>query len=117
MTNVTNESQKSSLLQFPERTIKDWNLSLAAKEAEKDIKEGTIKIYISGTLVAYPTGIEPEHYELIKDLPKADAGIGCMVEDGTLRKSQEEYAAEYNKLIITHLTSQSTGHDSMPGQK
>jgi hypothetical protein len=91
------------MLEFPERTLAEWQPDRAVEEAMKDIRSGKIKIYISGTTVPYSPGVKPEQYPLIANLPNADAGIGCLIEDSELRKAQFEYAKEYNEYVVNHL--------------
>lgn len=91
------------ILQFPERTLADWQPDRAVEEAKKDIRLGKLKIYISGTIAAYSPGVKKENYPLIIDLPRADAGVGCIVEDAELRKVQFEYARKYNEYIVNYL--------------
>jgi hypothetical protein len=89
---TTNKRPKSYLIRFPERTIKDWSPELAEKEAQKDIQNKTIKIYKCGTYASYLPGVSDKHRDLVKDIPRADAGIGCVfkgIEDRKLRKQQE----------------------------
>lgn len=108
---TTKKTLEPNLIQYPDRTIEDWNPSLAEVEAKQNIQNGSIKVYMSGTYAAYFPGISKEYYTLIKNLPKADAGIGCVIEDVKLRKQQLEYAEKYNKIILEHLTTSSNGLD------
>jgi hypothetical protein len=100
-----NQSPQTQKLNFPERTIDDWSIEKAIVEANDDIKKGTIKIYYSGTIAAYPPGVNQEDMHLIEGLSIANAGIGCKVFDSKLRKSQFNYANKYNEIIIDHLKS------------
>lgn len=100
------------MLRYPDRTLADWQPDKAVAEAERDIAAGTAKIYISGTIVAFAPGISsseyhrPEAAEILKVLPSADAGIGCVIEDAELRKAQFEYARRYNEYVIQHWSKQ-----------
>ena len=97
------------MLRYPGRSLADWQPDKAVPEAQRDMIAGTVKIYISGTIVAYAPGISsaeyhsPEEYELLERFPSADAGIGCVIEDLELRKAQFEYARRYNEYVIQHL--------------
>ena len=93
----------SSLLTYPNRTIADWNPERAAIEAQQDLATGSPKIYLSGTIVALAPGIDPQDYPLVSSLPKADAGIGCLIADGKFRRTQFEYAARYNAVVAAQL--------------
>ena len=97
-----------SMLTFPDRTLEQWSVDAAVAEAERDIKNESVKVYLSGTIAAYPPGIPPEEYELIRGLPMADAGMGCLIEDGVLRAAQYAYAEAYNKRVIEHLRKNSS---------
>ena len=80
-----------------------WNPANAERDAERDIEAGEIKICYHGGIAAGPEGIPLEYYDLIKDFPVEDAGIGCIVEDLSLRQRQAIYATRYNKRILKHL--------------
>lgn len=100
---VPQDEPQQHMLQFPERTLAEWQPDRAVGEAKKDIQMGKPKIYLSGTIAAYPPGVKTERYQLLVDLPKADAGIGCVIENSELRKTQFEYATKYNEYIVNHL--------------
>jgi hypothetical protein len=85
------------------RLLKKWNPSLAPIEAQRDIQQGTIKIYLDGTIASFPVGIEQSQRHLIKGLPTAPAGVGCVIRNHELRQSQREYAIRYNQIIIQYL--------------
>ena len=97
------------MLRCPERSLADWQPDEAIEEAERDLAAGTAKIYINGTIVAFAPGISsaeyhsPEESQILKTLPSADAGIGCVVKDAELREAQFEYARRYNEYVIQHL--------------
>lgn len=91
------------MLSYPERSLADWQPDKAVAEAQKDLAAGTPKIYISGTIAAYPPGISEEQRSLVASLPNADAGIGCVIQDAALRKAQFEYACCYNEYVVQHL--------------
>ena len=97
------------MLRYPERSLADWQPDKAVAEAEHDIAAGTAKVYLSGTRLVYAPGIStPEYHspaelQLLKKLPSADAGIGCVIENEELRKAQFEYARCYNEYVIQHL--------------
>jgi hypothetical protein len=93
-------------INFPDRTIEDWNPEKAVMEAENDIKSNELKIYYSGTIAATPVGVSQEDYELIKDLPIADGGIGCVISDQELRQAQYAYSMRYNRIVVKHLKRQ-----------
>ena len=91
---------------MPKRILSDWTLENAKAEAEKDIAEGTMKIYVSGDIAPGPAGIGPELAELINGLPWAEAGIGCVISGQAeidLRKAQYRYALDYNRRVVDHL--------------
>ena len=86
-----------------EKTYERWDSEKAQDEAINDIKNGTIKIYYSGGYAAEAVGIAPSDYDLISNLPKEDAGIGCVIYDMKLRELQHNYAMIYNKEIMKWL--------------
>jgi hypothetical protein len=93
-------------VKLPKRILSDWTLDKAKAEAEKDIAEGTMKIYVSGDVAPGPAGISPELAELINGLPWAEAGIGCIIsgqKEVDLREAQYHYALEYNRRVVDHL--------------
>lgn len=90
------------------RTFERWNPENATKEAEEDIKNNSIKIYMHGGFSSHALGISTKNdMKLIENLPKADAGVGCWVSDIKLRERQGIYSERYNKKILEHLTNQS----------
>jgi hypothetical protein len=78
-----------------------WNPADAAKEAEHDIRAGNIKFYWAGSIASRPVGVP---FEVAKNYPKANAGIGCVTNDIPLRERQEEYARRYNEKIYAYIT-------------
>ena len=80
-----------------------WNPADAVKEAEKDIRAGHIKFYWAGSIASRPVGVP---FEVAKNYPKANAGIGCVTNDIPLRERQEEYARRYNEKIYAYITQQ-----------
>ena len=78
-----------------------WNPADAVKQAEQDIRAGHIKFYWSGSIASRPVGVP---FELAKNYPKANAGIGCVTNDIPLRERQEEYARRYNEKIYAYVT-------------
>jgi hypothetical protein len=78
-----------------------WNPVDAAKEAEQDIRTGHIKFYWAGSIASRPVGVP---FEVAKNYPKANAGIGCVTNDIPLRERQEEYARRYNEKIYAYIT-------------
>ena len=97
------------MLRYPDRTMAEWQPDKAVAEAKRDVAAGTVKIYLSGTLLAHAPGIStveyhnPLEFKLLETLPSADAGLGCVVEDTALREAQYEYARRYNEYIVQHL--------------
>jgi len=79
----------------------NWNPADAVKEAEQDIRNGTIKFYWSGSIASMPVGVP---IEVAKKYPKANAGIGCVTNDIPLRERQEEYARRYNEKMYAYIT-------------
>lgn len=77
-----------------------WNPANAAKEAEQDIRSGHIKFYWAGSIASRPVGVP---FEVAKNYPKANAGIGCVTNDVPLRERQEEYARRYNEKIYAYV--------------
>jgi hypothetical protein len=77
-----------------------WNPADAAKEAEQDIRSGHIKFYWAGSIASSPVGVP---FEVAKNYPKANAGIGCVTNDIPLRERQEEYARRYNEKMFAYL--------------
>jgi hypothetical protein len=78
-----------------------WNPADAVKEAEQDIGTGHIKFYWAGSIASRPIGVP---FEVAKNYPKADAGIGRVTNDIPLRERQEEYARRYNEKIYAYIT-------------
>jgi hypothetical protein len=78
-----------------------WNPADAVKEAEQDIRAGHIKFYWAGRIASRPVGVP---FEVAKNYPKANAGIGCVTNDIPLRERQEEYARRYNEKIYAYVT-------------
>jgi hypothetical protein len=78
-----------------------WNPADAVKEAEQDIHTGHIKFYWAGSVGVRPVGVP---FEVAKNYPKANAGIGCVTNDIPLRERQEEYARRYNEKIYAYIT-------------
>jgi len=78
-----------------------WNPADAEKEAEQDIRAGNIKFYWAGSIASIPVGVP---FEVAKNYPKVNAGIGCVTNDIPLRERQEEYARRYNKKIYAYVT-------------
>lgn len=78
-----------------------WNPADAVKEAEQDIRRGDIKFYWAGSIASRPVGVP---FEVAKNYPKANAGIGCVTNDIPLRERQEEYARRYNEKIYAYIT-------------
>ena len=99
---TTRTSGGRAMLQYPDRSLADWQPDKAVVEAQHDITTGTAKIYISGTIVAGAPGVSSDQYSIVKTLPNADAGIGCVVEDIELRKTQLEYSRRYNEYAVQH---------------
>jgi hypothetical protein len=80
-----------------------WNPADAVKQAEQDIRVGDIKFYWAGSIASRPVGVP---FEVAKNYPKANAGVGCVTNDIPLRERQEEYARRYNEKIYAYITSQ-----------
>ena len=78
-----------------------WNPADAVKEAEQDIRTGHFKFYWSGSVASMPVGVP---FEVAKQYPKADAGVGCVTNDIPLRKRQEEYARQYNAKMFAYVS-------------
>lgn len=78
-----------------------WNPADAVKEAEQDIRSGHIKFYWAGSIASRPVGIP---FEVAKNYPKANAGVGCVTNDIPFRERQEEYARRYNEKIFAYIS-------------
>ena len=78
-----------------------WNPADAVKEAEQDIRSGHIKFYWAGSVASRPVGVS---FDVAKNYPKANAGIGCVSNDISLRQRQEEYAHRYNQKIYAYIS-------------
>jgi hypothetical protein len=78
-----------------------WNPVDAVKEAEQDIRTGHIKFYWAGSIASRPVGVP---FEVAKNYPKANAGIGCVTNDIPLRERQEEYARRYNEKMFAYVS-------------
>jgi hypothetical protein len=70
----------------------------AAKDAEKDINAKHVQSYWSGSIAVFPVGVP---IEFAKRYPRADAGVGCVMNDIPLREKQAKYARLYNEKIMT----------------
>ncbi len=77
-----------------------WAPKYALADANDDIANDKVRVYLHGGYAAILIGIEYEDQDLVKDLPRDDAGIGCIVFDEKLRSMQGEYATIYNKRIV-----------------
>src|SRR5207244_3453278 len=91
------------VITYPERSPLDWQPDRAEAEAKKDIAAGKAKIYLNGGIAPMEVGLSLEEQGLVEDLPRADAGTGCVVTDQELRKAQAEYAYLYNRYVVEHL--------------
>lgn len=80
-----------------------WSLEQAELDADHDIKAGTMKIYLHGSFAAYAVGVDEVNLSLVEKLPRAEAGVGCVISDMEVFDAQGEYAAHYNKAIVQHL--------------
>jgi hypothetical protein len=78
-----------------------WNPADAVKEAEQDIRAGHIKFYWAGSIASRPIGVP---FEVAKNYPRADAGVGCVTNDLPLRERQEEYARRYNAKMFAYVS-------------
>jgi hypothetical protein len=92
-----------SMISYPGRTLADWRVENARAEVQRDIAARSLKIYVSGTYASYAPGIDVNDLPLVEHLPRADAGIGCVIDDARFRAAQLEYATEYNRLVVRHL--------------
>jgi len=110
------QSQAKPLLQYPQRSWADWQPDKAVAEARSDIAAGHPKIYLCGTIVAFAPGVDFDRHPVLKTLPCADAGIGCLVSDGPLRRAQSEYARRYNEHIAGHYAKIQTEPSKSPIQ-
>ncbi|HEY4758210.1 MAG TPA: hypothetical protein VIH43_06605 [Chthoniobacterales bacterium] len=78
-----------------------WNPADAVKEAEQDIRAGNIKFYWAGSIASRPVGVP---FEVAKNYPKANAGVGCVSNDIPFRERQEEYARRYNEKMFAYIS-------------
>ena len=78
-----------------------WNPADAVKEAEQDIRSGHIKFYWAGSIASRPVGVP---FEVAKNYPQANAGVGCVTNDISFRQRQEEYARRYNEKIFAYIS-------------
>jgi len=78
-----------------------WNPADAVKEAEQDIRSGHIKFYWAGSVASFPVGVP---FDVAKNYPKANAGIGCVTNDIPLRERQQEYARRYNEKMFAYVS-------------
>jgi len=78
-----------------------WNPADAVQKAVHDIHTGHIKFYWAGSIESRPVGVP---FEVAKNYPMANAGIGCVTNDIPLRERQEEYARRYNAKIYAYIT-------------
>jgi hypothetical protein len=96
------KQQKDSIKGLLNRTFAEWGTEKATIEAAADLKNGTPKLYISGTIAVFAQGITPEERKRLAHLPQAGGGIGCVIVDGPLRKAQLEYSKIYNRYVADH---------------
>lgn len=85
-----------------------WSPEQAEMDANRDIKSGSMKIYLHGSFAAYAVGVDNVHRPLIEKLPKADAGVGCVIDDMETFNAQGEYATRYNQVIVQYLLATGT---------
>src|SRR3954451_15575177 len=78
-----------------------WNPADAVKEAEQDIRAGNIKFYWAGSIASRPVGVP---FEVAKNYPKANAGVGWVTTDILFGKRQKESARRYNEKIYAYVT-------------
>jgi len=78
-----------------------WDASQAASEAQRDFLAHRVQFYWHGTRGSYPVGVAPEHLALARTFPHRDAGIGCIVDDSTLRARQKRFAERYNAKMLS----------------
>ena len=97
-TNVQNETNETTSTTLEE--YEWWNPTNALARANIDIQSGNIKIYYTGGIAAFPSGIQGEDRKLIEKYPADYSGAGCVVFDEKLRHLQEEYAVVYNQRIL-----------------
>src|ERR1041385_763525 len=79
----------------------NWNPDNAVKEAEQDIRSGHIKFYWAGSIASRPVGVP---FEVAKNYPKANAGVGCVTNDISFRQQQKKYARRYNEKIFAYIS-------------
>lgn len=80
-----------------------WSPEQAELDASHDIKAGSMKIYLHGSFAAYAVGVDEVHQSLVEKLPRAEAGVGCVIDDMDIFNAQGEYAIRYNQAIVQHL--------------
>lgn len=80
-----------------------WSPEQAKMDANRDIKSGSMRIYLHGSFAAFAVGVDDVHRTLIEKLPKAEAGVGCVIDDMEIFNAQGEYATRYNQMIVQYL--------------
>jgi hypothetical protein len=82
---------------------KTWSEQEATVEVERDIARHKIKFYWHGGYASMPVGVPPQHYKLVDRYPRADGGMGCIVDDPALRERQRKYSETYNRQMLNYL--------------
>ena len=80
---------------------RSWDASAAAGEAQRDFSARRVQFYWHGGRGSYPVGVPHEHLELARRYPKQDAGVGCIVDDLSLRVRQKRFAERYNAKMLS----------------
>jgi len=89
---------------YLERDYQDWAPERAAREAEKDIRSGTLKLYWSGPIARYPIGIPLEQRRIAEEIPIVYTSTSCNARNVAFRARQMDYAQRYNSRMIAYLT-------------
>ena len=82
---------------------KEWSESEAIAEAQRDIRVHKIKFYWYGGYASMPVGLPAKYAHIADRYPRADGGIGCIVDDRALRQRQRKYSETYNKLMLSYV--------------
>lgn len=83
-----------------------WSRSRAVLDAESQISQDEIFVYVTGTIVCLPA-VDSKDAQLAASLPTRSIACGCEINNLALRQAQVEYAKVFNRRIMQHVKSQS----------
>jgi hypothetical protein len=80
----------------------------AVADARADIAAHKPRIAITGGYAAWPTGVPPEYFEMVRRYPAVPLPCGCT---SAWLKEAAIYAEAYNHQILPYLLNQNQVHD------